>query len=293
MNRRTFLTALAASATASAAAEGWNERLGIMCQLGAKEAGARQVLAAARAAGFLRTQVSFPWDRVDDAFIKGVPAWVRAEGLRCDALGAYVNCVAPAAVVMNTRAADFERAIGVAGELNCGRLVAWTGGYGPALMEPDARNFTPAAEDAIVRFLEGYLPKLEKARMRVALETYITLTCPDATALRRLLARLPALVGAVMDPPNLTPVARYETRDAAMREMFTALKDRVTIVHLKDFRLLTRGATYELPGPLLGAMNYKLFAELLRTLPAGVPVVAEHVGPEAFAQTRSALLKVL
>ncbi len=290
MKRRAFLGSLA---VAAAGAEGWNERLGIMCQLGAKEAGAREVLAAARAAGFVRVQVAFAWDRADAAFVKSVPAWVRAEGLRCEALGAYVNCLAPDAVVMNTRVSDFERAIGLAGEMGCGRLVAWTGGYRTGLMEADERNFTRAAEDVIVRFLEAYLRRLEGARLRLALETYITLACPDANALGRLLARLPDLVGAVMDPPNLTPVARYVARDEAMREMFRVLRGRISVVHLKDFRMAADGRSYDLPGPLKGVVNYPLYAELLRGVPADVPVVAEHVGPADFAETRRGLLRVL
>ena len=166
--RRAFLGSLAGMT----AAMRWSERLGIMCQLGENEAGARNVLAAARAAGFVRVQVSFPWDRVDGPFVKNVPAWVRAEGLKCEALGAYVNCVAPEAVVMNTRAVDFEWAIGVAGEMGCGRLVAWTGGYRVGLMEADERNFTRSAEDVIVRFVERHLLRLEGARLRLALESY-------------------------------------------------------------------------------------------------------------------------
>lgn len=289
MKRRAFLGSIAAGL----AAEGWGERLGIMCQLGATENGAREVLAAARAAGFVRVQVAFPWDRVDEAFVKSVPGWVRAQGLRCEALGAYVNCVAPDAVVMNTRTADFERAIGVAGAMGCGRLVAWTGGYRAGLMEADERNFTRAAEDALVRFVEGHLRRLERARMRLALESYITLACPDAAALARALARLPALVGAVLDPPNLTPVARYGARDVVMREMFGVLRGRISIVHLKDFRLAADGRSYDLPGPLRGVMNYGLLAELLRGLPGDVPVVAEHVGPAEFGATRQGLLRVL
>ncbi len=195
---------------------------------------------------------------------------------------------------MNTRAADFERAIGlVAGQLACSCLVAWTGGYRAALMEADPRNFTPAAEDALVRFVEGHLPALEGARLRLALETYITLTCPDAGALARVLARLPALVGAVLDPPNLTPLARYQARDAVMDEMFTSLAGRIAVVHLKDFRLAAGGAGYDLPGPLKGVMNYPLLARHLSRLPASVPVLAEHIGPEEFAATRAALLRVL
>ncbi|HEY3439527.1 MAG TPA: TIM barrel protein [Paludibaculum sp.] len=291
MRRRQFLGTLAA-ATATAAPEPWSTRLGIMCQLGATESGARGVLAAARAAGFTRAQVAFPWDRVDEAFLKNLPAWVQAEGLRCEALGAYVNCVEPVAVVMNTRTADFERAIAVAAELACPRLVAWTGGYKPGLMDPDPRNFTPAAEDAIVRFIETHARRLESAHLRLALESYITLACPDAPALKRLLARLPNWVGAVMDPPNLTPLPRYPARDAVLREMFATLQGRITLVHLKDFRLTADGRGYDLPGPLAGVMNYPLLAQQIRTLPPDTPVLAEHIGPKEFAPTRRALLAV-
>ncbi|MBI5283079.1 MAG: TIM barrel protein [Candidatus Solibacter usitatus] len=290
ISRRLFCS-LPAAAVASAA-QNWEERLAVMCQLGSSEANARKVLDAAREAGFRRVMVNFAWDRVDDAFLSGLPGWLRAAGLRSEALGAYVNCAAPDQVLMSTRARDFARAIVYAAGLGCRRLVAWTGSHTAELMKADARNFTRESEDAIVRFLEPYYERLEQNRLTLALETYVTLVCPDARALRRVLDRLPRTVTAVMDPPNLTAPARFPQRDEALREMFRALEGRVGVVHLKDFRLAADGQTYELPGPLAGAMNYRLYAELIRTLPADVPVVAEHIGPEEFASTRRKLLAI-
>jgi sugar phosphate isomerase/epimerase len=236
--------------------------------------------------------VNFSWDRVDGAFLKGLPGWVSAQGLRCEALGAYVNCVSPGVVLMGTRAEDFERAIGYAAQLRCTRLVAWTGSHSLNLMQADARNSTRESEDALVRFLEGHLGPLEKAALKLALETYVTLTCPDAAALRRVLARLPALVGAVLDPPNMTPVARYAERDQVLVETMTQLKGRIEVVHLKDFRLAADGKGYELPGPLGGVMNYPLYAQQIAALPEDVPVAAEHIGPDQYQAVRDRLLRV-
>jgi hypothetical protein len=72
--------------------------------------------------------------------------------------------------------------------------------------------------------------------------------------------------------------------------MFRALRGRIALVHLKDFRLAAGGQSYELPGPLAGELNYPLFAELIRTLPPGVPAVAEHIGPAEFRAVREKLL---
>lgn len=93
-----------------------------------------------------------------------------------------------------------------------------------------------------------------------------------------------------MDPPNLTPVARCGDRDEAMKEMVATLGNRVAVVHLKDFRLKADGQSYDLPGPLGGVMNYPLYLKLVRGLREGVPVVAEHIGPAEFAETRRRLL---
>jgi sugar phosphate isomerase/epimerase len=291
--RRSFVGAsLASAAFAAAPKTAWSERLGVMCIFAATEKPAREVLAAARQAGFHRIQMTFPWTKVDAGFLKGLPSWVQAEGLRCEALGAYVNCVDPAAVLMNTRAEDFAHALEYAAELGSRRLVAWTGGYAPALMTPDERNFAPGAEDAIVRFLDPHLQRLEQARLQLALESYITLACPDAPSLRRLLDRLPPTVGAVLDPPNLTPLARFPERDHVLGEMFRVLCGRITVVHMKDFKLAKDGRSYELPGALLGEMNYHLFADEIRALPEPVPLIAEHIAPAAFAETRRKLLPI-
>ena len=191
---------------------------------------------------------------------------------------------------MSTRRGDFIRALDYAEKVGARRLVAWTGSYVADLMKADDRNFTAGARDAIVRFLEPHLPKLASARLTLALETYITLTCPDAPSLRELLDRLPPSVTAVLDPPNLTPVSRYAERDSVLREMVSTLQGRIGVVHMKDFRLRGDGIGYDLPGPMMGVMNYTLFAKLLRPLPADIPLIAEHLEPAQFGYARRNLL---
>jgi sugar phosphate isomerase/epimerase len=269
------------------------DRLGVMCMLPADERGARSVLNAASQAGFQRIQVQFPWNGINDSFLKALPAWCRAAGLRVDVLSAYVNCVAPEIVIMTTRAEDFDRALEYAPEIGAKRLIAWTGGYGPGLMDADARNRLPEAQAAIRRFLEPRLKRLEAAGLTLALETYITLACPDARTLAGLLTGMPPSITAVLDPPNLTPVARYNERDAVMKEMFELLRGRIGVAHLKDFRLAKDGASYDLPGPLGGEVNYPLYLKLLEQLPVDVPLIAEHIGPTEFASTRAKLLPLL
>jgi sugar phosphate isomerase/epimerase len=293
--RRSFLQSLAVSASAAAArarAGRWTERMGIMCQLGASEKTAREVLSAAREAGFHRAQINFAWDRVDAGFIRGVPGWVRDSGLRIEAVGAYVNWAAPEVVIMNTRVEDFARAMDLAGELESGRLVSWTGSHTAGLMTPDERNFTPAAEAALARNLEPHVKQLERRRLKLALETYVTLVCPDGPSLRRLLNRLPATVGAVFDPPNMTPVARFAEREQVLAEMVSALKGRVIVVHLKDFRLAADGKSYQLPGPLGGDTDYRKLAKVVNSLDAAIPVIIEHVGPKEFRDIRTRVLEV-
>jgi sugar phosphate isomerase/epimerase len=294
MTRRIFsqLALAAGVAVPAGFAEpgGWEERLGVLCQLGFRESEAPHVLEAARQAGFRRVMVNFAWDRVNTEFLRSLPGWLRANELRCESLGAYVNCVSPAKILMSTRAEDFVRALSYAGELGCRRLVAWTGSHVADLMQSDPRNFNEESENALVRFLEPHCERLSDARLTLCLESYITLTCPDATSLRRVLNRLPKCVAAVLDPPNLTPVARFAQRDEVLREMVRTLSGRIGIVHMKDFRLAAGAQGYDLPGPQMGEMNYPLFAEVVRLLPADIPVVAEHIGPSEFGATRRGLL---
>lgn len=301
MTRRTFLagaslagvnaTLACASASGAAPAVDWPTRIGVMCLLTAAEDASRKTLAAAAQAGFHRIQVNFPWPRVDGAYLKALASWIRAEGLQCVVLGAYVNCASPEAVIMATRREDFSRALDYAGELGARHLTAWTGSFSAELMKADPRNLTPEAAEGIVRFLDPWLSKLESTHLTLALETYITLACPDAGSLGKLLGRLPHCVGAVLDPPNLTPIARYAERDAVLREMFLQLRGRIAVVHMKDFRL-AQGDRYDLPGPLMGETNYPLFLREVAALPAHVPLVAEHLQPAQFAEARRQLLVV-
>jgi len=97
-------------------------------------------------------------------------------------------------------------------------------------------------------------------------------------------------VGAVLDPPNLTPVARYRQRDQVLCEMLKLLRHRTAVVHLKDFRLAKSGSSYDLPGPLGGEMNYRLFVDGILKLPGDPPLIAEHLKPAEFAAARRRLL---
>jgi sugar phosphate isomerase/epimerase len=172
-------------------------------------------------------------------------------------------------------------------------MVAWTGGFSANMAVADPRNFGPEAEDSICRFVSAYIRSLESAGVTLALENYITLACPDAISLRRTLNRLPPCIGAVLDPPNLTPVARFAERDTVLREMVTTLAGRITIVHLKDFRLNPAGDGYVLPPALDGKMNYPLFAhEILSQIAPDVPLIAEHAAPAQFGALRTRLLRV-
>lgn len=288
ISRRAVIGAGVAALAANAADPA--ERLGVMCQFEPRETAARRALEAAAQAGFRQVQVFFDWRKAPDEFTRSLPRWIAAAGLRCPVLGAYINCVEPANLLMNVGYAEFHRILNQAPEFGASVLIAWTGGYGSGLMRADPRNFLPAAEDAIVRFVSRYVKPLEESRLSLALETYITLTCPDAPSLRRVLDRLPPCVTAVLDPPNLTPIARYAQRDAVLQEMMRHLAGRIGVVHLKDFRLAPGGDSYELPGPLGGEMNYPLFLEQVRLLPPAIPAIAEHLRPAEFAAAREKLL---
>jgi hypothetical protein len=129
--------------------------------------------------------------------------------------------------------------------------------------------------------------------LKLALETYISLVCPDAPSLAAP-AQAPAEVYR-RGPRSAQPHAhaRYGQRDRALKQMFSELGNRIALVHFKDFRLAPDGASYQLPGPLKGEMNYRLFAEQVAKLPEETPLIAEHLKPPEFAAARKELLPLL
>jgi len=118
------------------------------------------------------------------------------------------------------------------------------------------------------------------------------MACPDAPSMRAMLKGLPKCFGVVFDPPNMTPLARFGQRDEVLREMARLLKDRVGVVHLKDFTLPPGATRYVMPRAMAGDMNYPLFVKQILALPDSTPLVTEHCKPEEFAEVRRKLLPV-
>jgi sugar phosphate isomerase/epimerase len=289
LTRREMVLGAGGSLWAAAA----SDRLGIVCPSSASEVETRKALAAARTAGFRSVQVGAPWANVNAAYWTSLPSWVESEGLRVEALGAYVNCCHPESVIMGCRREDFPTVLELAARMRTRRVVAWTGGYGKGSRDFVPANLTTAAEDDACRFIEGHVKRLEQHGLTLALETLYTMMCPDGASLARLLRRLPACVGAVLDIASMIPVARYNERDQVLRETVSVLKNRVAMVHLKDLRLRPDGKHYDFPGPMDGELNYGLCASQLKLLPPDVPFLAEHLKLDEFPAARRRLLALL
>lgn len=290
MRRREFL-GLAAAAGLPAAVK--LEDFGIMLQCGPTEASVKELTGAARTAGFTRAQIRCPWSKLSQEYWASLPKWFEQAGIRVDVVGAYLNACAPENLLMECRREDMDAILDLTGRLGARQVIVWSGGYGKGIRGFDPRNHTPEAETAVVRVLESFAPRLEKARLGMSMETLYALVCPDAEALARVLDRLPPAFGAVLDPPNLIPPPRYANRDRELVEMVRLLRNRVGVVHFKDVKLRADGASYDFPGPLGGELNYPLFLKEIRKLSGNPPLVAEHLQPAEFAAARSRLLDLI
>ncbi len=146
---------------------------------------------------------------------------------------------------------------------------------------PDPANLTPETFDAVVEVTRGIIDAVQPTRTFYTLEAmpWVFPDSPDSYLdLIRAIDR-PAFA-VHLDPVNFVVSPRLYFRiDELLRDCFRKLGPHIKSCHAKDVWLHDDWVSVclEEVRPGLGAMNYSLFLRELAALPAGVPLMLEHL----------------
>jgi sugar phosphate isomerase/epimerase len=176
-------------------------------------------------------------------------------------------------------------------ELGAGFATVCTGTRDPSDMwRGHPGNTSESAWSDLRHALAELLPAARAAGLRLGVEPEGANVVSDAAAARRLLRELgpdSALVGIVLDPANLVPVAAAARQGPILSDAFGCLAEHIVCLHAKD--VVESG--YAAAG--VGLLDYDLIFGLRAALPAPVPVVVQDASEDDSIRVRDMLAGLL
>jgi sugar phosphate isomerase/epimerase len=146
---------------------------------------------------------------------------------------------------------------------------------------PHPGNHTEPARRRLIDALRLIAPIVADHGLVLALECHVLTTLDTPERIREILDEVDSpAVGANFDPVNLLgSVAAVHDNAVEVRRIRSVIGDRCTAsAHIKDVRITTELVVHiaEAP-PGHGCLDYAAYFEAVSTLPAGSPLIVEHL----------------
>lgn len=218
----------------------------------------------------------------NDSFSVGLAAKIREElgDLRISVLGSYVNLLAEGEELEEAKAV-FRQNMLFAKYLNAGVIGTETGTGVSSHTEEDYLHVL-----AVVKELAA---EAEKLGVIIAIEGVHVHTINTPEMMKRLLDDVNSPnVMTIFDPVNYINIDNYENQDEIIRNSFELLKNKMTAVHLKDFKVVDGRLVGERVG--CGLLNMKLLFECIQKYKPHMDVLLEESSEEKLDGDRAAAL---
>jgi sugar phosphate isomerase/epimerase len=207
-------------------------------------------------------------------------AFARADVVIAE-VGAWRNMMDPDPVARQSNLVYVTERLALAEEVGALCCVDIAGSFSPSSWYgPHPNDLSEEAFDLTVENVRRILDEVKPKQARFGLEMMPAAVPNSADDYLRLLAAVDRPMFAIhLDPVNLiNSPDRYFGNGALLRECFAKLGPRVVSCHAKD-TLLSDRLTFcvEEARPGLGTLDYRTYLSELARLPAGVPLMVEHL----------------
>ena len=253
-------------------------QLGVQVSL-RRETDPAAAFAAARAAGFVRGQVTFHQHGISPERVRQTAVAAREAGFHVEAIGCYFNPLRPDdAEIAEANIADWKTVAANMGLMNgAERIVCWSGTLGKTLATPNLLNGEEQTFNNLYIALSGMLEQTRGLPLEIVLEPYTAHVLHDAKSCARFCAQFPGgEVKVVLDAPNLLSQTDYSHRAERIQTMIPEIAPATGLVHLKDIGLNDQGHRVFVRAGA-GTLDYKLYLRAIVERIPEVPVILESV----------------
>ncbi len=205
-------------------------------------------------------------------------------------LGCYINPTNPDEAKRQAAVARFIEHLKYARMIGADMVGTETGRYS-ADFQVVPETYTETCYQLLLKSMREIVAAAEKLGMIVGVEAVHDHTLYSPEMMRRFLDDVDSPnVEAILDPVNLISAENYQDQEAVVARAFELYGDRITMLHVKDFRMEKDGPEFEHVGD--GLFHYEpLLAWVKREKPY-ITMLLENSTPERYHRDVAYLQKI-
>ncbi|MGL5436642.1 MAG: sugar phosphate isomerase/epimerase family protein [Lachnospiraceae bacterium] len=211
-------------------------------------------------------------------------------GLHVAVLGCYINPTNPNEEKRQTEVKKFIEHLKYAKIIGADMVGTETGRYSE-VFEVVPETYTEENYQLLLKSMREIVSAAEKIGMIVGVEAVHDHTLYSPAMMRRFLNDIDSpVVEAILDPVNLISADNYQTQEAVIDRAWELYGDRVTILHIKDFRMENGAPEFEHVGD--GIFNYHPILKHIKRDKPFVTMLLENSKPERYHSDVAYLQKI-
>lgn len=223
-------------------------------------------------------------------FARMIGKKLRERDIHVAILGCYINPTNPDETKRQQAVARFIEHLKYARMIGADMVGTETGRYSTDF-QVVPETYTETCYQLLLKSMREIVTAAEKLGMIVGIEAVHDHTLYSPEMMRRFLDDIDSPnVEAILDPVNLISAENYQNQEAVISRAFELYGDRITMLHIKDFRMENGKPEFEHVGD--GLFHYEpLLAWLKREKPY-ITMLLENSTPERYHSDVAYLQKI-
>lgn len=215
---------------------------------------------------------------------------LKERGIHVAVLGCYINPTDPDEEKRKASIAKFIEHLKYAKIIGADMVGTETGRYSPSF-QVVPETYTEVCYQLLLKSMREIVGAAEKLGVVVGVEAVHDHTLYSPLMMRRFLDDMDSpMVEAILDPVNLISKENYQEQEAVVSQAFDLYADKITMLHIKDFRMERDGPQFEHVGD--GLFRYKPLLARIKKEKPHVALLLENSTPQRYHADIAYLQKI-
>jgi sugar phosphate isomerase/epimerase len=233
---------------------------------------------------------SFDPGHYSPGFARMIKKKLDERGIHVAILGCYINPTNPNEEKRKKEVAKFIEHLKYARVIGADMVGTETGRYSETF-EVVPETYTEENYQLLLKSMREIVAAAEKLGMIVGVEAVHDHTLYSPEMMRRFLDDIDSPnVEVILDPVNLISAENYQDQEAVIQRAFDLYGDRISMLHVKDFRMVDGQPEFEHVGD--GLFNYAPLFKWIKAEKPYITMLLENSTPQRYHSDVAYLQKI-